>query len=69
MSACTLSSFSLYGRKAVLVLEDKDGEFEVENAFKLGSTGSGDFIIDASRVADAIDARNRERSAPQRPVY
>ena len=58
-------SFQLFGLRARLILEDKDGEFEVANPFRFDEKAV--VIVNVDRVADAIDRRND--ATPGRPVY
>lgn len=56
--------FTVYGRVAHLVLEDKRGEFEVANAFMTSSRG---LELNFERIASAIDRRDQGRQ--ERPIY
>jgi hypothetical protein len=60
-------SDTLFGLDAMLVLRDGDDEFEVRDPFKREQNGV--IRLDISRIADAIDSRERDSLTPTRKVY
>lgn len=58
---------TLFGRKAVLVLSDDEGEFEIRDGLRANSQ---EVFIDLDRVANAITLREAGRAQPRtRPIY
>ena len=55
----------IFGLRAALVLQDKQGEFEVRNAFQCGN---GTICVNPERVAEAIAERGA-RGDERRPSY
>jgi hypothetical protein len=59
----------LYGSRAMLVLRDDEGEYEVANALRFTDNAlDSTVVVDTARVLDALDKRVQGITNPSRPI-